>query len=184
MLERELIARFREIGRDIFVAGLTTSHGGNLSVRIGDRIVITRRGSMLGRLTEDDLVVTGMEPCADDERCSREIVVHRAIYAATDALAVAHAHPIHTIARSIVADAIVPEDSEGLYVLGAVPVVSAEQTIASAEAGKLLADALRDHPVAVLRSHGPFAKGATLEEAFYHVSALEASARVLDLLGR
>ncbi|MGB4593101.1 MAG: class II aldolase/adducin family protein [Coriobacteriia bacterium] len=183
MIERVLIAEFRKIGRDIFVAGLITSHGGNLSVRQGDRIVITRRGSMLGRLTEDDIVETGMEP-GDDALCSREIVVHRAIYAATDALAIAHVHPVHTIAWSMRADEIVPEDSEGLYVLGRVPVVTAEQTIASPEAGELLARALKDHPVAVLRSHGPFAKGASLEEAFYHVSALEASAQVLDLLGR
>lgn len=184
MIERELVAEFRDIGRDIFVAGLITSHGGNLSVRRGDRIVITRRGSMLGRLTEDDIVETGMEPCEDDARCSREIVVHRAIYAATDALAVAHVHPVHTIAWSMRADEIAPEDSEGLYVLGRVPVVTAKQTIASAEAGELLAAALKDHPVAVLRSHGPFAKGESLEQAFYHVSALEASAQVLDVLGR
>lgn len=184
MIERELITRFREVGRDIFLSGLITSHGGNLSVRSGDRIIITRRGSMLGRLTDDDIVETSMEACAADERCSREIVVHRAIYLATDARAVAHAHPVHTIARSMRADEIVPEDSEGLYVVGRVPVVRAEQTIASPEAGALLAEALRDHPVAVLATHGPFARGDSLEQAFYHVSTLEASARVLDLLGR
>ena len=184
MIDRELIRVFREIGRDIFVAGLTSSHGGNMSVRDGERIVITRRGSMLGRLGDDDLVETGMAPCDADERCSREIVVHRAIYAATDAQAIVHAHPLHTIARSFGGDVIVPADSEGLYVLGEVPVVSSSSTIASAEAGQVLAEALRGVPVAVLRTHGPFAKGATLEEAFMHVSVLEASANILDLLER
>lgn len=175
---------FRTIGRDIFVAGLISSHGGNLSVRDGERIIITRRGSMLGRLTPEDLVVTGMEPCRDDERCSRELVVHREIYRRTDALAVAHAHPVHAIARSFWADAIVPADSEGRYVLGEVPVVEAKETIGSAEAAVLVADALRERPVAVLRSHGAFARGQALEEAFYHISVLEASVRVLDLLDR
>lgn len=184
MIDRETIRVFREIGRDIYVAGLTTSHGGNMSVRDGDRIVITRRGSMLGRLGDDDLVETGMEPCAADERCSREIVVHRAIYAATDARAIVHAHPPHTVARSFETDVIVPADSEGLYVLGEVPVVEAATTIASAEAAVVLAGALAGRPVAVLRTHGPFATGATLEEAFMHVSVLEASAAILDLLGR
>ncbi len=184
MIDRELIRVFREIGRDLFVAGLTTSHGGNMSVRDGDRVVITRRGSMLGRLTDDDLIETGMEPCVADERCSREIVVHRAIYEVTDARAIVHAHPAHTIVRSFDADAIVPADSEGLYVLGEVPVVTAAQTIASPEAAAVLAGALRESPVAVLRTHGPFAKGATLEEAFMHVSVLEASASILGLLGR
>lgn len=175
---------FFTVGADLFAAGLTTSHGGNLSVRLDERIVITRRGSMLGRLTDADLVCAGMEPSEADEECSRELVVHRAIYAATDALAIVHAHPLHTVARSFSADAIVPEDSEGRFVLGEVPVVTATKTIASAEAAAVLAEALRVHPVAVLRTHGPFARGRTLQEAFMHVSVLEASAALLDLLGR
>ncbi|MCX8006961.1 MAG: class II aldolase/adducin family protein [Coriobacteriia bacterium] len=175
---------FIETGRDIFLSGLISSHGGNLSVRAGELIVITRRGSMLGRLKAADLVVTGMEPCADDEACSRELVVHREIYRRTDARAVVHAHPVHAVARSMRADAIVPVDSEGSYVVGEVPVVQASETIGSAEAAALLGEALQERPVAVLRSHGAFAKGATLEEAFYHVSVLEASARILDLIGR
>ncbi len=183
MIDRETIRVFREIGRDIFVSGLTTSHGGNMSVRDGDRIVITRRGSMLGRLTDDDLVETRLEPCADDERCSREIIVHRAIYAATDALAIVHAHPPYTVARSFAEDLISPADSEGLYAIGKVPVVVAATTIASAEAGEVLGAALVSAPVAVLRTHGPFAKGATLDEAFMHVSVLESSCQILTLLG-
>lgn len=184
MIDRETIRAFREIGRDIFVSGLTTSHGGNMSIRDGDRVIITRRGSMLGRLDDDDLIETEMEPCASDERCSRELVVHRAIYAATGARAIVHAHPPHTVARSFAAEVIAPADSEGLYVLGKVPVVTAASTIASSEAARVLSVALVASPVAVLRTHGPFAKGATLEEAFMHVSVLEASAVILDLLGR
>lgn len=184
MIDRELLRTFRDIGRDVFLSGLTTSHGGNMSIRDGGRIVITRRGSMLGALKDDDLVETSMAPCEDDIRCSREIVVHRAIYAATDALAIVHAHPVHTVARSFGTDVIVPADSEGLYVLGEVPVVTSATTIASAEAGEVLVEALKAAPVAVLRTHGPFAKGRTLEEAFMHVSVLEASAKILDLLNR
>jgi L-fuculose-phosphate aldolase len=109
-------------------------------------------------------------------------VVHRAIYAATDARAIVHAHPVHTIWRSMVADAIEPIDSESRYIFGdAVPVVTAEQTVASPEAATKLAEVLKHARIAVLRSHGPFSTGASLEEAFYHVSALEASCQILDL---
>jgi len=173
---------FRDIGRDIYLGHLISSHGGNMSVRDGEEIVITRRGSMLGRLAPDDVVRTGMQACDADIICSREIVVHRAIYEETDALAIVHAHPVHTIWRSLVADVIEPIDSESLYVFGAaVPVVSAAQTVASEEAARKLAAVLREARIAVLRSHGPFSRGATLEEAFYHVSALEASCEILDL---
>lgn len=174
---------FRDLGRDIFLGGLISSHGGNMSVRHGDRITITRRGSMLGRLGEDDLVETRVDPCEEDEHCSRELVVHRAIYHACDASAIVHAHPVHTVYRSLVGDTVAPVDSESVYVLGAsVPVLAPKTSIASAEAGELLAGAFaRGSKIAVLRGHGPFAVGATLEEAYYHVTCLEASCHVLDL---
>jgi L-fuculose-phosphate aldolase len=178
----ELYELFANTGRDLFLTGAVSTHGGNLSVRHGDSITITRRGAMLGGLTPDDLVTTRMAACELDEGCSRELVVHRAIYEATDAAAIVHAHPIHTIHRSLISDVIEPADSEGKLVLGAVPVLAPAETIASPEAAAMLAETLPGRPVAVLRSHGPFAVGATMEEAFYHVSALEVSCAVLDLL--
>lgn len=182
IISRDLIDRFGAVGRDLFVTGATSSHGGNLSVLTKQRIIITRRGSMLGRLGERDIVWTELDRCERDEDCSREIVVHRAIYQATGARAIVHAHPVHTIFRSMLGDSIEPIDSESRYVLGdSIPVVTSEQTVGSTVAAQKLADALTDYPVAVLRSHGPFAVGSTLEEAFYHISALEASCEILDL---
>ena len=181
MISDELFGSFKNTGRDLFLTGAISSHGGNMSVRIGDRILITRSGSMLGRLTRNDIVETGIDVCPDDAGCSRELIVHRAIYKTTGALAIVHAHTVHTIHRSLSSDFIEALDSESKAILGAVPVVTATQTIASAEAADLLSAALREHKVAVLRTHGPFATGATLEEAFYHVSCLEASAHILDI---
>jgi len=182
IISREIIDTFAAIGRDLFLTGAVSSHGGNMSVLTKDRIIITRRGSMLGRLGDRDIVWTELDRCDRDEDCSREIVVHRAIYQQTGARAIVHAHPEHTIFRSMVADAIEPIDSEARYILGeSIPVVTSEQTVGSPVAAQKLADVLSDYPVAVLRSHGPFAVGATLEEAFYHVSALEVSCRILDL---
>ena len=40
MVDQRLYEEFRDIGRDIFVTGLTSSHGGNMSVRVGDKIII------------------------------------------------------------------------------------------------------------------------------------------------
>lgn len=182
IISRDLIDRFANIGRDLFLTGAVSSHGGNMSVATDGRIVITRRGSMLGRLGDRDVVWTRRDVCSRDDECSREIVVHRRIYETTGAKAIVHAHPEHTIFRSLLADEIVPIDSEARYVLGkSIPVVTAEQTVGSPEAAEKLAEVLRDAKIAVLRSHGPFAIGNTLEEAFYHVSALEVSCRILDI---
>lgn len=176
---------FLWVGRDLYASGAVSSHGGNLSVRLdADRLLITRTGSMIGHLTPADVIETTLHACGDvrDEHCSVELVVHRAIYEATGARAIVHAHAIHTVVRSLVDDLIVPVDSESKLRLIDVPVVSSEQTIGSAEAGAKLAEALRDRRVAVLRGHGPFAVGSTLEDAYQAISCLEASCQVLDVL--
>lgn len=179
----QMYEHFRDVGRDLFLSGGVTTHGGNLSIREGDRIHISRRGSALGRMRPGDITVTSMAPCADDAVCSRELVVHRAIYEACGAMAIVHAHTVHTIFRSMVADEIRPADSESRYVIGdSIPVCAPRETIASPEAATMLAEAFSaGAKIAVLRTHGPFAIGASLEEAFYHISCLEASCRILDL---
>ena len=84
MIDEQIQRQFQEIGRDLYVADLVSSHGGNLSVRLGDRVIIKRRGAMLGRLKEGDLIETRLEkPDSGVVLASTELVVHRAIYLAT-----------------------------------------------------------------------------------------------------
>ena len=174
--------QFRDIGRDIFLSGLISSHGGNMSVRVGDRILITRRGSMLGRLTERDIIETSLEH--DDSEvalASTEIVVHRAIYAATNGLAIVHTHSPHSILRSMIEDEIVPIDSEASYLLHKVPVYSLAQTAGSSEVADTVSEALKEYKCVLLRGHGPFAIGTVLEEAFQWISCLEMACKILNL---
>lgn len=173
---------FRDVGRDLFLAGHVTARHGNLSVRDGDRILITRSGSMLSRLEPSDIISTRMEPGERDAGCSRELVVHRAVYQATDASAICHAHPPHTMYRSLIEDAIRPVDSEAGCVIGpAVPVLVPAEKIGSAEAALMLSEALQSVPIAVLRTHGPFAIGASLWDAWGLIGVLEESCHILDL---
>ncbi len=182
MTQGTIVERIQRVGRDLFVSDAVTARGGNLSVRDGDSIYITRRGSMLGRLADDDIVVTTVQAGEADAECSTELVVHRAIYLGTDAQAVVHAHTTHTTYRSLIEDEIRPIDSDARYVIGdVIPVLNPSSVIASSEAADLLAETLSTVPVAVLRGHGPFAMGPTIEEAFAKVSILEAACRILDL---
>ncbi|PKQ15638.1 MAG: fuculose phosphate aldolase [Actinobacteria bacterium HGW-Actinobacteria-7] len=174
--------QFRDIGQDIYTAGLISSHGGNMSVRVGDRILITRRGSMLGRLTERDIIETSLDH--DDSEvalASTEIVVHRAIYARTNGLAIVHTHSPHTILRSMIDDEIVPIDSEASYLLHKVPVYSLPQTAGSSAVADTVSEALREYKCVLLRGHGPFAIGTVLEEAFQWISCLEMACKILNL---
>jgi L-fuculose-phosphate aldolase len=177
-----VIDQFQSIGRDLFVAGLISSHGGNMSVRMGDRILITRRGSMLGRLEERDIIDIGLdENDSNVTLASTEIVVHRAIYQSTAALAIVHTHPPYAIAQSLVRDEIVPIDSEGSYLLHKVPVVSAELTAGSVEVAGLLPQWLKEYDLVMLRGHGPFAIGHLLEEAYQITSVFETTCKILTL---
>ena len=180
-----MFEQFAWVGSDLYASGAVSSHGGNLSVRLDDeRMLITRTGSMIGRLKESDLIETTLSACGDprDADCSVELVVHRAIYAATHARAIVHAHAIHTVTRSLFEDLIVPRDSESKLRLTDVPVVTSAESIGSPEAGEKLAAALIGRRVAVLRGHGPFARGESLEDAYQAISCLEASCEILDLL--
>ena len=180
-----MLRQFREIGKDLFLSGLVTSHAGNMSMRTGSRLIITRRGSMLGRLKAADLVdVTVSSPHSADHLASSELPIHRAIYDKTAAMAVIHAHPAHAVALSLLTDTISPPDLEASYLLGRIPVVEAKLSVVSSEAPNLVALALREAKVVVLRGHGSFAVGEHLEEALHWSSVLEHSCRIAYLLGR
>jgi L-fuculose-phosphate aldolase len=180
MIDEQILRQFQQIGRDLFVTKLVSSHGGNISVRLGNRLVIKRRGAMLGRLTEDDLVETGLDkPDSGVMLASTELVVHRAIYQATPALAIVHAHPRIAIALSLVRDEIVPIDNEGSYLLHKVPVIAVEFASGSPEMAEKLPAALREYKIVMLRGHGCFSIGQTLEEAFQWVSCLEECCEII-----
>jgi L-fuculose-phosphate aldolase len=177
-----MLKDFQKIGRDLFLSGLNSSHSGNLSVRYGDRIVITRRGSMLGHLEEHDLIETGL--AKNDSKiilASTEIGVHRAIYKGTSALAVVHAHPVHAIALSLLEDQIIPVDSEGAYLLHKIPVIGAEHTIGSKELENILPGLLSEYKIVMVRRHGSFAVGQMIEEAYQWTSSLEQVCRIICL---
>ncbi len=180
MIEESTFKQFRSIGRDIFIRGLISSHAGNMSVRAGDTIHITRRASMLGRLRQSDIVSLGIEQ--NDSHmlmASSELVVHKAIYKNTSALAVVHTHPPYATLISMLEDELIPADSEGSYLFKRVPVVSPEKTIGSEEAAVLVSDLLKDYKIVLMRGHGSFARGDMLEEAFMLTTSLEASAFLL-----
>lgn len=179
MIDERIFEQFREIGRDLYVQGLISSHGGNLSLRFGDRVIIKRRGAQLGRLKPHDLVETGLEKNDSGVAlASTELLVHRAIYQATPALAIVHCHPRTAIAFSLSRDEIVPVDNEASYMLKKVPVVTEEFASGTPEMAHKVAEALRAYKIVMLRGHGSFATGQTLDEAFHWTSTLEEACQI------
>jgi L-fuculose-phosphate aldolase len=182
LLHEELIA----VGRELCQRGLQTTRSGNISVRDGDLFFITGTGTNLGRLKRSDLVAVdlrGGAPIPAD--ASRESLVHKAVYDATDACAIVHAHPPYAIALAQVAKqrGIAPIHNEGVAVLKWVPII--DSSVHDAEGGEdpaaIIAELARWCSV-VIRNHGAFVVGADLDEALYRMLLLEDVCKIACIL--
>ncbi len=179
MIDERIYEQFREIGRDLYVGDLISSHGGNISIRVGDHVIIKRRGAQLGRLKMHDLIETQIDKNDSGVAlASTELLVHRKIYQMTPALAVVHCHPRTAIAFSLSRDEIVPIDNEASYLLKKVPVIWEEFASGTPEMAKNLATMLQSYKIVMLRGHGSFAIGQTIDEAFHWSSTLEESCQI------
>jgi len=182
-ISASVLVQFQSVGSDLFIRGLITSHGGNMSMRQNDRIIITRTGCMLGHITRSDLVEASISP--DDKtprNASSEIAVHRAIYQHTPALAIVHAHPAHAIALSLIGNEIAPMDVEGSYYMPSVPVIGRGKKVYGGKMADDIAKALIDHRIAVVYGHGSFAAGRDLYEALHFTTTLEESCRIITIV--
>jgi L-fuculose-phosphate aldolase len=178
-----ILAQFQTVGRDLFTTGLVSSHSGNLSIRLGERLIITRRNSGLGCLEEHDLVETGINKNdRNTPLASIELAVHRAIYRATPALAIVHAHPPHAVALSLTETEIVPPCTEGLSTLGRVPVLGWNMEVKPGGLADIIAKALKQQRIVMVHGHGSFAIGQLLEEAHDYTTTLEENCQVICLL--
>jgi len=176
------LKQFQSVGSDLFLRGLVTSHGGNMSIRQNDHIIITRTGCMLGHITKGDLVEASVNADNDTpENASSEIAVHRAIYKHTSALAVVHAHPAHAIALSLIDDEIAPLDVEGSYYMPGVPVTGRGKKVYGGKMADEIAKALIERHIAMVYGHGSFAAGRDLYEAHHFTSTLEESCRIITI---
>ena len=178
-----MASQFQAVGAELCRRGLVSSHGGNLSVRVGDRMLVRSHGCKLGRIALEDLVETGLAPGDPaDALASMEVAVHRAIYCFTAARAVVHAHPAHAIALSFKTRQITPVDIEGSAILGPVPVVGWGERFGPGQGAEAIARALIGCKAVMVHGHGCFAAGAGLEEACDYSLVLEESCRIQYLV--
>ena len=174
-------AQFQTVGRDLFARGLVSSNSGNLSIRLGDQVIITRRDCMLNSLSENDLIETGVSKnTRTTPLASTDLAIHRAIYRETQALAVVHAHPPHAVALSINDREIMP-GVEDFPLIGPAPVVGWSEELEKECLADIVARALQQHHITMVHNHGSFAIGQWLEEAYNLTTALEHSSQVLCL---
>ena len=178
-----ILSQFQTVGHDLFTRGLISSHSGNLSIRLGDRLIITRRGCRLGCLEEHDLIETGI---SKNDRstplASTELPVHRAIYQTTPASAIVRAYPPHAIALSLTETEVVPNGAKGLATVGRVPVLGWHMEIGAKRLAEIIPRGLTERRIVMVHGDGTFAIGQLLDEAFNFTTTLEEACQVICLL--
>ncbi len=167
------LREFQRVGADLYRQGLVTSHGGNLSLRDGHGMWITRTGARLGHIQDTDITYVQPSGAHSGAPPSSDTILHTTVYALSGAQAVAHAHPRHATAITFETDTFEPPDFEGQHHLKSVPVIENDAT-----GTERLAHALQANLVVVLRGHGAYARGQDLWDALHWIMALEESAHI------
>ncbi|OPG08709.1 fuculose phosphate aldolase [Streptomyces sp. GKU 895] len=154
--------------------GLVVGTSGNVSVRVGDTVLVTPSGVPYDRLTPDD--VTGVD--LDGRQVlgtlvpTSELPMHLAVHRATDARAVVHTHAVHATAVST----LVPELPAVHYMsgaLGGAVRVAPYATYGTEELAENMLHALADRTACLLQNHGTITYGDTLDQAFDRTAQLE-----------
>jgi L-fuculose-phosphate aldolase len=179
MIDESIFKLFKKVGKHLVDHGYNTSHSGNISIRSGGKIIIKRRAAMLGNLELEDLVECSInEEDSSALIASTELGVHRAIYLQTDAMAVIHAHNPYCVALSLVEDEITCIDAEGFALYRKIPIIDVEIPAGAYYTSIEVPKVLKNYPFVIVRGHGIFAKGMTLEDALQYVTGAEQSARI------
>lgn len=166
------------IGKKLVQSGLVEANFGNISVKSGDKIYITKSGCFLDTITVDDVIPISLYgTCALDLIASSECIVHREIYNNTTATCIIHVHCTYAVTLSLIENqSIVPIDSEGELFLKSVPIVNG--SIGSTELAMNLSKTLKSNKMAVICGHGTFAVGKTLDEAYTFTAQIEHSSKI------
>jgi L-fuculose-phosphate aldolase len=169
--EREAVAG---ASRHLAAKGLVIGTAGNISARQGDLIAVTPTGADLGTVTAEMVTVIDLDgEVVDGELApTSEVPLHTGIYAATNALAITHAHSMASTALSCCFDELPPLHYSCLG-LGGAPRTAAYATFGSQQLADNVIEALQGRNAAMMQNHGSIAYGATMDQAVERLELLE-----------
>ncbi|NJD27960.1 MAG: aldolase [Chloroflexi bacterium] len=173
-----------KLGASLFGRRLTFGRTGNISIRDGDRILITPTNTGLGSLAGTRPASIGIDGTHHDgPPPSKEAFLHAAMYRARpEALAVVHLHSTNAVAVSCltgldVADALPPLTAYYAMRVGRLPLLPYYRPGDPALRPVAEQAALRHHAL-LLANHGPIAAAADLSSAADVVEEIEETARI------
>ncbi len=187
-LERRQRQAIADLGASLFTRTLTFGRTGNLSVRLGDTILVTPTGVSLGALDPEALAVIDLVGRhVGGAKPSKEAFLHAAVYRARpEDGAVVHLHSSHAVAVSCLADldpADVLPPLTAYYVMrvGRLPLLPYHAP-GDSSLEQLAHGTALDHRCFLLANHGSVVAGADLAAAADAAEELEETARLYLML--
>lgn len=171
----DLVATARRTVAD----GLVVGTSGNVSVRVGDTVLVTPTGVPYDRLSPHHAVGVDLDgrQVLGELRPTSELPMHLAVYRTTTAGAVVHTHAVHATAVSTLVSEL-PLIHYMAAALGGPVRVAPYALYGTGELAANMLRALRDRSACLLQNHGTVAYGATLDQAYDRTAQLEWMCRV------
>jgi L-fuculose-phosphate aldolase len=146
--------------------GLVLGGSGNLSIRVGDEVLITRQGARLATVAAADLsrIALATGDLLEGPRPSSESQLHRDVYLSSDAQAVVHTHPhFATVLSTTVTE--LPAIHYGITAFGGPVRVAPYRTFGTPELAAVVNEALIDRTGALMANHGAVVIGPSIGRA-------------------
>lgn len=157
--------------------GNNDSHSGNASVRQSDTFWVTPTGACADTLQVEDLVACAVNG-ALGEGASLDAPLHQKVYQQRpEAGSVLHSHGPYTVALTLNGKTFTPVDFEGQLYFPEVPVIIIPYEDYVEKAPDAVAQNLATNRIVVVRGHGVYTSGETLNLAYKWTCSLELSAK-------
>jgi L-fuculose-phosphate aldolase len=177
--ERKEVARFM---RRLYKHALTTTSGGNISLRISEKIIlITPSATDKGRMKWKEVGIINIfgENLTPHLKPSIETEMHLAIYRKKkDVLAIVHAHPVFaSLFTAIKAKINTKLTAEAKAILGD-PLLVRYAVMGSRALAEVAAENILKSDVLLLENHGILTTGSNILQAFDKIEVLENAAKM------
>ena len=165
----------REMGTRLVATGLVIGTWGNISVRLGDKAIITPSGANYATLTDDDMPVIDLAT-GDYEgpKPSSEKGLHLEVYRQRKEIgAVIHVHSPHASTLAAARRELPPILDDIAQLIGPSVRVADYALPSTKKIVRATIRALRGRMAALMANHGAICLGRDLEEAFLCCQVLE-----------
>lgn len=161
--------------------GLIVGTSGNISQRIGEKVIITPTGIPYKALKKDDLVVINLQGEKKEGHFepSSEYQLHLEIYKKrSDVKAIVHTHSTYATAFSVANKNIPCILEEVIHEIGKETLVSPYAPAGTLELAQNVLKVLGDNKSVLLRNHGVVGVGESLARALTVCQIVEKAAKV------